>query len=83
MLDMEDPAAFTTGSVPRAKQRFQKTWKDSVHVVSYSAKAFDCVDHNKLWKILKEMGIPDHPTCLLRNLYAGQEAVRTGQGTTE
>ena len=44
------------------------------------AKAFDCVDHNKLWKILKEMGIPDHLTCLLRNLYAGQEAtVRTGQ----
>ena len=47
------------------------------------AKAFDCVDHNKLWKILKEMGIPDHLTCLLRNLYAGQEAtVRTGHGTT-
>ena len=48
------------------------------------AKAFDCVDHNKLWKILKEMGISDHPTCLLRNLYAGQEAtVRTGHGTTD
>ena len=48
------------------------------------AKDFDCVDHNKLWKILKEMGIPDHLTCLLRNLYAGQEAtVRTGHGTTE
>ena len=47
------------------------------------AKAFDCVDHNKLWKILKEMGIPDHLTCLLRNLYAGREAtVRTGHGTT-
>ena len=46
------------------------------------AKAFDCVDHNKLWKILKEMGIPDHLTCLLRNLYAGQEAtVRTRHGT--
>ena len=46
-------------------------------------KAFDCVDHNKLWKILKEMGIPDHLICLLRNLYAGQEAtVRTGHGTT-
>ena len=45
-------------------------------------KAFDCVDHNKLWKILKEMEIPDHLTCLLRNLYAGQEAtVRTGHGT--
>ena len=48
------------------------------------AKAFDCVDHSKLWKILKEMGIPDHLTCLLRNLYAGQEAtVRTGHGTTD
>ena len=48
------------------------------------AKAFDCVDHKKLWKILKEMGIPDHLTCLLRNLYAGQEAtVRTGHGTTD
>ena len=45
-------------------------------------KAFDCVDHNKMWKILKEMGIPDHLTCLLRNLFAGQEAtVRTGHGT--
>ena len=48
------------------------------------AKAFDCVDHNKLWKILKEMGIPDHLTCLLRNVYAGQKAtVRTGHGTTD
>ena len=48
------------------------------------AKAFDCVDHIKLWKILQEMEIPDHLTCLLRNLYAGQEAtVRTGHGTTD
>ena len=48
------------------------------------AKAFHCVDHNKLWTILKEMGIPDHLTCLLRNLYAGQEATfRTGHGTTD
>ena len=48
------------------------------------AKAFDCVDQNKLWKILKEMGIPDHLTCLVRNLYAGQEeTVRTGHGTTD
>ena len=47
-------------------------------------KAFNCVDHNKLWKIFKEMGIPDYLTCLLRNLYAGQEAtVRTGHGTTD
>ena len=51
--------------------------------IDYS-KAFDYVDHNKLWKILKEMGIPDHRTCLLRNLYAGLEAtVRTGHGTTD
>ena len=49
-----------------------------------SAKAFDCVDYNKLWKILKDMGIPDHLTCLLRNLHAGQKAtVRTGHGTTD
>ena len=48
------------------------------------ANAFDCVDHNKLWKILKDMGISDHLTCLFRNLYAGQEAtVRTGHGTTD
>ena len=47
-------------------------------------EVFDCVDHNKLWKILKEMGIPDHPICLLRNLYAGHETtVRTGHGTTD
>ena len=48
--------------------------QESSRKTSNSAKAFDCVDHNKLWKILKEMGIPDHRTCLLRNLYAGQEA---------
>ena len=48
------------------------------------AEAFDCVDHNKLWKIVQEMGIPDHLTCLLRNLYVGQEAtVRTGRGTRD
>ena len=48
------------------------------------AKGFDCVDHNKLWKILKEMGIPDHLTCLLRNLYEGQETtIRTGHVTTD
>ena len=50
----------------------------------HCAKAFDCVDHNKLWKILKAMEIPDHLTCLLRNLYVGQEAtVRTGHGITD
>ena len=47
-------------------------------------KVFDCVDHNKLWKILKEMGVPDHLTCFLRNLYAGQEStIRTGHGKTD
>ena len=51
--------------------------------IDYS-KAFDCVDHNKLWKILEEMGIPDHLTCFLRDLFAGQEAtVRIGYGTTD
>ena len=63
------------------KQEFQK---NIYFCFIYYAKAFDCVDHNKLWKILPEMGIPDHLTCLLRNLYAGQEAtVRTGHGTTD
>ena len=63
------------------KQEFQK--KIYFCFIDY-AKIFDCVDHNKLWKILKEMGIPDHLTCLLRNLYVGQEArVRTGHGTTD
>ena len=58
--------------------------QESSRKTSISAKAFDCVDHNKLLKILKEMGIPDHLTCLLRNLYASQEAtVRTGHGTTD
>ena len=56
----------------------------SIHQVIDYAKAFDCVDHNQLWKVLKEMGILDHLTCLFRNLYAGQEAtVRTGHGTTD
>ena len=63
------------------KQEFQKNIYFCF--IDY-AKAFDCVDHNKLWKILRQMGIPDHLTCLLRNLYAGQEAtVRTGHGTTD
>ena len=58
--------------------------KTSLSALFDYAKAFDCVDHNKLWKILKEMGISDHLTCLLRNLYAGQEATfRNGHGTTD
>ena len=58
--------------------------KKSTSALLTSAKAFDYMDHNKLWKILQEMGIPGHLTCLLSNLYAGQEAtVRTGLGTTD
>ena len=58
--------------------------KTSISALLNYAKAFDCVDHNKLWKILQEMGITDDLTCLLRNLYVGQEAtVRTGHGTTD
>ena len=63
------------------KQRIPE--KEKICFIDYT-KAFDCVDHNKLWKILKEMGILDHFTCLLRNLYAGQEpTVRTGHGTMD
>ena len=82
-LDLEKPKETeiklpkSTGSLK--KQKFQK----NICFTDY-AKTFDCVDHKKLWKILKEMGIPDHLTCLLSNLYAGQEAtVRIGQGTTD
>ena len=66
------------------KQESSRKISISVKIFIDYAKAFDCVDHNKLWKILKEMGIPDHLTCLLRHLYAGQEAtVRTGHGTID
>ena len=77
----EEPEIKLPTSVgPLKKTReFQK----NICFIDY-AKAFDCVDHRKLWKILKEMGIQDHLTCLLRNLYAGQEpTVRTGHGTTD
>ena len=63
--------------------RVYSIFKAYFRFINY-AKAFDCVDHNKLWKILKEMGIPDQLTCLLKNLYAGEEeTVRTGHGTTD
>ena len=66
-----------------SSKRQESSRKTSISAL-LTAKAFDCVDHNKLWKILKEMGITGHQTCLLRNLYAGQEAaVRTGHGTTD
>ena len=70
--------------LPRSKLDYRKSRRVPDFCFIDYAKAFDCVDHNKLWKILKEMEIPGHLTCLLRNLYAGQEAtVRTGHGTTD
>ena len=77
----EPEIKLPTSAGSSKKQEFQK----NVYFcfIDY-AKTFDCVDHNKLWKILKEMEIPDHLTCLLRNLYTSQEAtVRTGHGTTD
>ena len=66
-----------------SSKKQESSSKTSICFIDY-AKAFDCVDHNKLWKILKKMGIPDHLTCLLRNLNAGQEAtVSPGHGTTD
>ena len=92
------PAGFRKGRGKKKRQRNQRSncqhpldhgkrkkvpEKHLFLIIDY-AKAFDCVDHKKLWEILQEMGIPDHLTCLLRNLYAGQEAtVRTGHGTTD
>ena len=71
----------TSAGSLKKQESFRKT---SISALLTMLKTFDCVDHNKLWKILKEMGIPDHLTCLLRNLYAGQEAtVRTGHGKTD
>ena len=71
-------------SIGSLKKQESSRKKDIYFCFIDYAKAFDCVDHNKLGKILKEMGIPDHLTCLLRNLYAGQEeTVRTGHGTTD
>ena len=78
----EEPEIKLPTSVGSSKKQ-QSSRKTSISAL-LTAKAFVCVDQNKLWKILKEMGIPDHLTCLLRNLYAGQEAtVRTGHGTTD
>ena len=78
----EDPEIRLPTSIGLSKKR--EIQKNIYFCFIDYAKAFDCVDHNQLWKILKEKGIPDHLTCLLRNLYAGQEAtVRTGHGTTD
>ena len=77
----EEPETKLPTSAGSSKKQ-ESSRKTSFCFIDY-AKVFDCVDHNKLWKILQEMGIADHLTCLLRNLYAGQEAtVRTGHGTT-
>ena len=77
----EEPEIRLPTSVGSSK-KLESSRKTSTSASDYS-KAFDCVDHNKLWKILKEMGISDHLTCLLRNLYAGQEAIiRIGHGIT-
>jgi len=68
------------------KRNYNDSWVNVSNVFHgpRGEKAFDCADHNKLWEILQQMGIPDHLTCLLRNLHAGQEAtVRTGHGTTD
>ena len=85
-LDLEnaaEPVAKLPASVRSLKKQKSSRKKIYFCFINY-AKLFDCVDHNKLWKILQEMGIPDHLTCLLRNLYTGQEAtVRTGHGTTD
>ena len=79
----EPEIKLPTSSGSWKKQESSRKTSISALLILY-AKAFDCVDHNKQWKILKEMGIPDHLTCLLRNLYASQEAtVRTGHGTTD
>ena len=79
----EEPEIKLPTSVGSLKQQEHSRKNIYLSFIDY-AKAFDCVDHNKLWEILQEMGIPDHLTCLLRNLYAGQEAtVRTGYGTSD
>ena len=80
----EPEIKLPTSTGPSKKQEFQKNIYFCFIDYDCDYKAFDCVDHNKLWKILKEKGIPDHLTCLLRNLYASQEAtVRTGHGITD
>ena len=90
LLDVQD--GFRKGRGTRDKisnihwiiEKTREFQKNIYYCFTEYTKAFDCVDHNKLWEILNEMGIPDHLTCLLRNLYAGQEeTVRTGHGTTD
>ena len=83
VLEMAEEPEIKLPTLARSSKKQESSRKNICFCFIDYAKAFDYVDHNKLWKILKEMGIPDHLTCLLRNLYAGQEAtVRTGHGTT-
>ena len=80
----EPEIKLPTSAGSSKKQESSRKKKKIYFCFTDYAKAFDCVDHNKLWEILKRMGIPDHLTCLLRNLYAGQEAtIRTAHGTTD
>ena len=82
--ETRDQIANIRWIMEKARKKEKEFYKNIYFCFINYAKAFDCIDHNKLWKILKEMGIPDHLTCLLRNLYAGQEAtIRTGHGTTD
>ena len=82
-LDLEKAEELEI-KLPTSSVKAREFQKNIYFCCTDYAKVFDCVDHNKLWKILKEMGIPDHLICLLRNLYAGQEAtVRTHHGTTD
>ena len=85
LVKAEEPEIKLPTSIGSLKKKRGGDFHKSIYfcVIDY-AKAFDCVDHSKLWKILQEMGIPDHLTCLLRNVYAGQEVtVRTGHVTTD
>ena len=85
-LDLEkaEEPEIKLPTLARSSKKQESSRKNIYFCFIDYTKASDCVDHNKLWKILHEMGTPDHVTCLLRNLYAGQEAtVRTGHGTTD
>ena len=84
VLEQAEEAEIKLPTSAGSSKKQESSKKPSISAIFDYAKDFDCVDHNKLWKILKEMGIPDHLICFLRNLYAGQEAtVRTGHGTTD
>ena len=84
VLEKAEEPEITLPTSAGSWKKQESSRKTSIFVLLTMPKPFDCVDHNKLWKTLKEMGIPDHLTCLLRNPYAGQEAtVRTGHGTTD